>query len=372
MELTLSPLRRSLCVACLLVLLAASSPLPAIASAPPPVPPDPSPVLADPPRAPQPALRQALAPAQQALCASGSACVFLPAIMNILPLPASREYALDLYRTAYLGSAGVPPQWTGSIAGCKAGETSQAFRDSVLLRVNYFREMAGVPKITAFNDTYNKMDQAAALIMAANQELELDHAPTTAWACYSDLGKQGAGSSNLARGAYGPEAITLYMDDGEVGSLGHRRWVLYPQTQEMGTGDIPDTSDWRTMTNALKSWDDHVWDSRPATRDDFVAWPPAAYVPSPVVYPVWSFSVAGADFTNAAGTLTTGGANVPVTLMHTENGYGENTLAWKACNCTEWPKPGADQAYQVTVKGVKVGGVPRDYTYTVTIFDPGQ
>ncbi len=283
--------------------------------------------------------------------------------------PSGRTYAVDLYKKAYLGSAGVPAGWTGNIGSCNPGTTSQAFRDSVLLRINYYREMAGVPKLRALRSDYNQQDQAAALMMAANQQL--NHTPPNTWKCYSDTGYAGSSSSNLAMGVYGPDAITLYMD--ESGSLGHRRWVLYPQTQEMGTGDIPGSGGWQTVINAMKAWDDHVWDSRPVTRDAFVAWPPPGYVPYQVVYPVWSISIAGADFSQASVSVTSNGASVPVTVNQTTNGFGENTLAWDACGgCGSWSNPGADRAYQVTVNHVLVNGAARNYTYTVTVIDPAR
>lgn len=362
----LSSLRKKLHLSLALLLFVISSPLSASASSP-------QPTLADPPRAPQrtaatPVAQARLSPAvepQTSACASGSQCIYLPIISQ-----SSRQATVNLYKTAYLGSQGVSPQWTGDIAPCNPGTTSQAFRDSVTTRINYFREMAGVPKITALIDEYNQEDQAAALMMAANRQL--NHTPPSTWTCYTSLGYQGSSSSNLAMGAYGAEAVSLYMDDSGVGSLGHRRWVLYPQTQQMGTGDIAGSDGWQTVTNALKVFDSHIWEARPATRDEFVAWPPAGYVPYQVVYPIWSFSVAGADFTSASVTLTSNGMNIPISVSLPDNGYGENTLAWTACDCYDWPNPGDDQTYQVTVSHVFINGAYRDYTYSVIIIDPSR
>lgn len=333
--------------------------------------------LADPPRMPErPSWRVSNESAQAGpnpvpACSSGSQCIYLPVISNTnTPTdPRSRPYAVDLFNTAYLGSSGVASGWNGNIGVCDPGSTTQAFRDSVLLRLNYYREMAGLAKLTGFNSAYNTQDQAAALMMAANQALS--HTPPNTWKCYTQTGYDGASSSNLALGAYGTNAIDLYMGDSGVGSLGHRRWVLYPQTQEMGTGDIAG-SIWQNQSNALKAWDSHIWDPRPATRDAFVAWPPAGFIPYQVVYPAWSFAVAGADFTNAAVTVSSNGANVDVQVSHPPNGFGENTLAFTACSCSAWPKPGADTPYQVTISNVVVGGVSKEYSYTVTVIDPAR
>ena len=209
-------------------------------------------------------------------CQTGSQCLYLPLVPAFQNGPGSRAYAVSLYNSAYLGSANVQAGWNGNISNCVPGTTTQAFRDSVLLRLNYYREMAGLAKLTGLDPTYNSQDQAAALMMAANQAL--NHTPPSSWKCYTQTGYDGASSSNLALGAYGPNAIDLYMGDGGVSSLGHRRWVLYPQTQKMGSGDITGNS-WQNQSNALKAWDDHIWDARPSTRYDFVAWPPPSFIP---------------------------------------------------------------------------------------------
>ena len=51
------------------------------------------------------------------------------------------------------------------------------------------------------------------------------------------------------------------------------------------------------------------------------------------------------------------------------NGYGENTLVWEPD--LSFGAPSGDTAYNVTVRGVKIGGVPRDFAYQVLVFDPG-
>ncbi len=351
-----------LLIACLLPLSASAKTLPVILADPPRIPEQPSGWL----QADQAGLETIHA---NAGCSPGSLCTYLPLLTKYRVDPRSRSNAVSLFNSAYLGSSGVPTGWNGNIAGCAPGATTQAFRDSVLLRLNYFREMAGLPRLTGFDTGYNTQDQAAALMMAANQAL--NHTPPPGWNCYTQTGYDGSSSSNLALGAYGTEAINLYMSDGGVGSLGHRRWILYPQTQKMGTGDITG-SIWQNQSNALKAWDGHVWEVRPTTLNDFVSWPPASFIPYQVVYPVWSFAVAGADFSGAAVTVGSNGANLAVQVSRPQDGFGENTLAFSFCNCSSWPRPSADTSYQVTISNVMVGGSPRTYTYTVTVIDPAK
>ncbi len=279
-----------------------------------------------------------------------------------------RVASLNLYLQQYLAYTGTPIGWTGNYASCSKGDTNQQFRAAVLARINYFRTLAGLPSVT-LEDEYNQKAQAAALMMSVNGKLS--HSPTSDWVCYSSDGKEAAGSSNLALGIMGWNAITAYVLEG--GFVGHRRWILYPQTQKMGTGDIPSGSG-HPAANALWVFDlDNMWGPRPATRDEFVAWPPPTYVPYQVVNNHWSLSYPDADFSSATVTMTSGSTNLPVTLEPVVTGYGENTLAWITTGLGStggWPKPSTDATYTVNVRQVIVGGVSRDFAYSVIVFDP--
>jgi hypothetical protein len=308
-----------------------------------------------------------LAVLQPAAVAADTSHVYLPWLYRAVPVnPTGRQEAADLYLQQYLSSAGTPVGWTGNLSGCNPGTTGLAFRDAVLRRINYFRTMAGVPTVT-LNDEYNRKAQAAALMMSANRDLS--HSPPSGWQCYSSDGAQAAGSSNLCLGCMGWDAISAYMLEG--GAVGHRRWVLHPQTQQMGSGDIPYVQGYASA-NALWVFD-HLWEPGPATRYEFVAWPPPGYVPYPVVNDHWSFSYPQADFAGATVTMTTGGAGVSVTLEPVFVGYGENTLVWVPQGVTSggaWPKPAVDTAYTVQVHNVIIGGQSREFSYTVIVFDP--
>ena len=117
-------------------------------------------------------------------------------------------------------------------------------------RINYFRAMSGIPPIMGLKGEYNQKAQAAALMMSVNRQL--NHHPPTSWTCFTNDGYDGASSSNLYLGVYGPSAISGYIYDSGTGNyfVGHRRWILYPQTQFMGTGDIPSQSG-SSSSNAL-------------------------------------------------------------------------------------------------------------------------
>lgn len=177
----------------------------------------------------------------------------LLAVSGLSVNPSEREASRAFYFAYYENASKPPITWTGDVGTCNAGDTAAAFKDAVMLRINYFRAMAGVPAAVAWDPTYSTKAQAAALIMAANGSLS--HDPPASWKCYSAEGDEAAGKSNLSLGRYGWDAISGYMEDWgpNNGYVGHRRWVLYPQTQTMGTGDIPPGSS--SAANALWVFD---------------------------------------------------------------------------------------------------------------------
>lgn len=294
----------------------------------------------------------------------------------------TRAESRAFFRTLYGLSDNIPIQWTGSLTGTPgssatgtAGTTAAAFKDAVQLRINWFRAMAGVPASIVFSDTYSAADQQAALMMSANNAL--NHYPPSTWLLYTSTGANAASNSNLSLGSDGADAISAYMLDygSNNAEVGHRRWLLYPQTHTMGTGDIPATGSFPS-TNGTWVIDGYYGTTRPTVRDNFVAWPPPGYVPYEVVYPRWSISYPNADFSSATVSMTRNGSPLQVSVAAPANGYGENTLVWVYdgldANTVQTPaaKPSADTVYAVSVKGALINGVSTNFNYDVTVFDP--
>jgi uncharacterized protein YkwD len=300
--------------------------------------------------------------------------VFLPVVQTatsgLAVNPQDRQASQLFYQQVYLASENVPIDWTGNHSTCNAGTTSQSFRDAVLLRINYFRAMAGVPAGVAFSTEYTRKAQQAALMMSRNGQLS--HSPPSNWACYTAEGAEAAGSSNLYLGTYSWGAIDGYIEDPGSGNsaAGHRRWILYPQTQAMGTGDIPSTGGY-WAANALWVFDANMWGARPPTREEFVAWPPPGYVPYQVVFPRWSFSYDEAGFSSATVSMTRNGSGISVSVKPVVNGYGENTLVWEP-NAAFGIAPMSDITYTVSIQNVLVGSVSRSFAYNVIVFNPGS
>lgn len=288
---------------------------------------------------------------------------------------ASREQVRSFYNAVYMASEGVPMGSTADTANCVAGTTAADWKDAVLRRINWYRAMAGIPATVTLNATFSAKDQAAALMMSRNNTL--DHYPTTSWLCWSSDGTNAAANSNLGLGTSGPDTVTGYIQDpgSGNGAAGHRRWLLYPQTQIMGTGDVPAQGTY-APANAVWVFDGNYGGTRPATRTPYVAWPPPGYVPHQVVFPRWSLSFPGASFSAATVTMRSNGVPLFVSLENVVTGAGENSLVWVPMgldtlyDSTLWPFNGSDTVYSVGVSNVIVNSRATNFNYTVTVFDP--
>jgi uncharacterized protein YkwD len=294
----------------------------------------------------------------------------------------SREQVRSFYNAVYTSSDGVPIGTTANIPGCTPGTNSSAFQEAVLRRINWFRALAGLPAAVTFDAGESAQDQQAAVIMSSNGRLQ-HVGDWSTWTCITSAGTNAAASSNLALGYDGPDAITGYIWDFGAGNYeaGHRRWILYPQTQVMGSGDVPPQSSF-DAANATWIFDANYGGPRPATRTPYVAWPPAGYVPYQVVYPQWSLALSDADFSAATVSMKSNGVSVAVTQQtyvggYPYGGFGENTLVWYPTNLdptsagTVFPFNGTDTVYTVTVSSVITSAGMKNFTYTNTVFDPG-
>ncbi|WP_414663776.1 CAP domain-containing protein [Horticoccus sp. 23ND18S-11] len=302
-----------------------------------------------------------------------------PAALSVNP--ESREEVRQFYRTVYFASEQAAMDWSGNYTPGTAGSTSAAYQEATRLRINFFRALAGVPADITFNASFSAKAQQAALLMSVNDALS--HSPPVTWNLYNAVAAEAAYNSNLALGQAGPAAIDGYIaDHGDNNAVvGHRRWLLYPQTLQMGSGDVPGLAGSTSLRPANAVW---VIDTtpggqygapRPATRATAVTYPPAGFVPYRLVWPRWSFSYPGADFAAATVAMTRDGQPINATLEPVGTNLGEPTLVWIYDNrdpsvTTPHVLPAADTVYNVTINNVRIGGTARNFTYRVTVFDP--
>ncbi len=265
-----------------------------------------------------------------------------------------------------------PFAWSGSVAGCAAGDTTDTFKSAVLRRLNYFRAMAGLPGDLALDPTLSAKAQQAALMMDASDSLS--HTPPASWPCYSAVGAEAAGSSLLAYSNAPTRSVGLldgYMRDrgANNAAVGHRRWILYPQLKRLGTGDAP-------QANAL--WVIGAGTTGPAASDSAIAWPRRGFIPRPLADPTdrYSLSCAGADFSTASVTMRSDtGQPVDVRVeSRADNGYGDNTIVWSIditrSPASGWDRGTADTRLDIELSGVSNCSAGSSFGYSVTFITP--
>ena len=288
-----------------------------------------------------------------------------------------RQSVADFYHAEFVTDT-IDLNWSGNLDTCDPGQTTPELKAAMLKRINFYRAMAGLPTVV-LSDTFSERAQTTALMMARNNMLS--HSPGTDWLCYTDVGATTAKRSNLYYSNSGKSlvhAIDTYMADPYVPSIGHRRLLLHPPTQAMGTGDVL-VAESNAHFNALYVQDLSILSlPKPSIRNGFVAWPPAGYVPYDVIYPYWSFAIAGADLLSAKVQMLKDGMPITVTQQAVTTRQADNAIVWvpEGLNpdnrAFRWPQPtpGQEPVYTVIIDGVLLNGAERRFSYTVTVIDP--
>lgn len=246
--------------------------------------------------------------------------------------------------------------WSGSLAGCNAGDVSEDGRDHALAMVNLYRGLAGLGAV-GLDAGYNDAAQSCALMMHANNAL--NHFPPSSWKCFSDLGAGAAGKSNIAT-TPGVQAVDLYMIDpgaGNASTIGHRRWILSNSLGPIGLGS---TSEFSCM------W---VIGGVGNAAKEFTPWPPAGEVPiqawnvtfESLDSTGWTIQSDTISFAGAKVTVNDGGQDMPVTTAELLPNYGSahavrfTPKGWKAQ---------AGHTYAISVQGSS-----KPVSYSVSVVD---
>ena len=260
------------------------------------------------------------------------------------------------YNSAVAAATTVDHGWSGSVDGCQAGQPSTEFQNATIGAANWFREMAGLRAVTVDAAASRRAQEAALMMHAQNS---LSHFPGANWACYTSAGAESAGRANLTLGVIGARGVSGQIEDPGASNLalGHRRWLLFPPLTEVGLGSTSRAG----VVEVIGAFGDAQSES------PWIAWPPPGYVPHDVVFPRWSISRPGADFSGASVSVTRNGQSVAVTMLPIMDGFGDPTLGFElpATSTTS-----ADVAYQVHVSNIRIGNQTLDYSYSVTAFDP--
>jgi uncharacterized protein YkwD len=271
--------------------------------------------------------------------------------------------------TAVTQASAVPAGWTGLTSTCDPGTETQASLDATLQAVNAFRAVAGLTPV-ALDAALSTKALAAALMMRAGNDVSpprgLSHTPDPSWPCYSLLGADGAGTSNLALGSSGAGAVRLYVDDDGVSSLGHRRWVLDPGLTVIGTGSTGSTNALTVIGGARQ----------PVSPGRQVPWPPAGAIAYSWLPSTWSISIGGTgeavSFTAPAVSMTLDGAPIQVSgVSDLGTGYGTGrSLSWVPALGNRQALRTGSHELGVSISGVSIGSVATPVAYTVTLGPP--
>ena len=247
--------------------------------------------------------------------------------------------------------------WSGNVASCTVGDISADGRANALRLFNMYRWFADLPAVVT-EASRDAQAQACALMMDANDMLS--HEPPTTWLCYTDIGAMGASTSNISGGP-GVSSVAAYLiDTGNETTFGHRRIVLSNRLGPIGLGSTGQggascMQNIGGTGNAGKMW---------------VAWPPPGPFPMQAYgsgsrtlsQTGWSVQTTRSiSLTSATVTVTSGGADRPVTLSQLTGSYGEsNAIRLVPMGWT----PAAGESYTVTVSGLSI-----PISYTVDFVD---
>ncbi len=276
---------------------------------------------------------------------------------TIKPALYTRDSAIKDYTEMFLATEISNIDWTGSTANCDPGNVPQSVHDAVIKRINYFRKITGLNYNCILDASLIPAQQRTALMMAAAGDLS--HDPGTNWPCYTAEGADGAKKSNLRLGSAATDAVVAFMNDEEEynQAVGHRRWLLYSKQSAFSHGSTYNTAVIHVLVKADNS-----------KIPEFIAYPPATYVPYPVIYHRWSFSIPGADFTNTQVSMSHNGKDIPVQVVSRTEKVADNTIVWEPQETMPEPTTG-DLIYTVTVS--EIGNAPKStYSYNVTIIKP--
>ncbi len=206
-------------------------------------------------------------------------------------------------------------EWTGSVESCTVGDMSATTRETALRLLNLYRWMAGLPEV-AMSEEYNQMDQACALMMQANDEL--DHSPPNTWDCYSEVGAQAAQNSCLDAEGSVASISAYFVDPGNETTLGHRRWMLSSYLGPVGFGS---TGDYSCLHTGMSGTADRDW----------TAWPPPGQFPIQATTDQWDRTLNTTGWSiqsdtirlaDASVSITLDGNDQPVTVSDLASGYG--------------------------------------------------
>lgn len=271
----------------------------------------------------------------------------------------SKAQVASSYQSAISNNLSLNTNWTGSASDCRAGSASDTYDTATIESINWFRRMSGLDVVVEDSSASREAQHTALMMHAQNN---LSHYPTSSWRCHTETGASTAAESNLTLGVVGPAGVIGQIEDPGAGneSLGHRRWLLFPELESVGVANTTRAS----VVRVLGEFGDRESES------NWVSWPPPGFVPDETVFDRWSLSYAGAssvDFSNTRVTVRENGRAVSSRLLPLSPGFGDPTLAWEVTGIN--PEAPGDVVYSVDVSNIIIAGTAYSRSYSFTSFD---
>lgn len=235
--------------------------------------------------------------------------------------------------------------WSGNVETCDPGDISAEGRANALRLYNLYRWLADLPAVET-TDELNQMAQACALLQEANDSLS--HDPPMTWKCWTQLGADGAGSSNISTGSGVASADGYMLDPGNETTLGHRRWILSNTLGPIGLGSTGNGASCMQNLdgkgNVGKPWQAYP----PPGIFPLQAFAAAKYNRTTVDEVGWSIQSDDIDLARAEVTVTSNGETLPVATTVLEQWYGSKF----AIRFTPEDWQSAPGTYHVAVAGI--------------------
>ena len=133
-----------------------------------------------------------------------------------------------------------------NLNACQAGRPSEADRQLFINTLNEIRALHKLPKVE-YDYAHEDQMMQASMLLAVNEKTS--HYPDASWDCFSDIGLQGASTSNLNfiqayenLEKYGSDKhLANWLIEKNSPSIGHRRYILSPFLTKASYGEVSNT-----------------------------------------------------------------------------------------------------------------------------------
>jgi len=195
-------------------------------------------------------------------------------------------------------------------------------------------------------------------MMTANDTLS--HEPPMSWKCYSEVGAQGARTSNISSGPGVSSVLSYMVDDGNLTTFGHRRIILSNELGPIGLGSAGKDGSSCMQNIGGKGTANKAW----------MAWPPPGPFPMQAYVDAykrsldatgWSIQSKDIDLSKATVTVTSGGQNKAVKVEQLTGNYGQAKAIRVA--------PDGWKAEVGATYSVSVGGTATPIAYDFQLID---